>query len=116
MMGFIVIFATVGAFSVNNNLFDVWMMLGFALLAYVMIKLKYPIVPLILALVLGKLSENSLRQALMLSGGSLAIFVTHPISAFFMGAAFLAYMTPVIRWILKRRRAKSGGDTKVVRV
>ena len=106
MMGFIVVFATVGAFSVNNNLFDVWMMLGFALMAYAMIKLKYPLVPLILALVLGKLSENSLRQALMLSGGSMAIFVTHPISAFFRGAAFLAYMTPVMRWYLKRRRAK----------
>jgi putative tricarboxylic transport membrane protein len=63
-------------------------------------------VPLILALVLGKLSENSLRQALMLSGGSLSIFFTHPISAFFMGMALLAYLTPVIRWYLKRRRAK----------
>jgi len=105
MMGFIVIFAAVGAFSVNNNLFDVWMMLGFALLAYVMIKLKYPLVPLILALVLGKLSENSLRQALMLSGGSVSIFFSHPISAFFMGMALLAYMTPVLRWYLRRRRA-----------
>ena len=105
MMGFIVVFATVGAFSVNNNMFDVWMMLGFALMAYAMIKLKYPLVPLILALVLGKLSENSLRQALMLSGGSMTIFFTHPISAFFMGAAFLAYMTPVMRWYLRRRKA-----------
>jgi putative tricarboxylic transport membrane protein len=116
MMGFIVIFATVGAFSVNNTLFDVWVMLGFALLAYIMLKLKYPLVPLILALVLGKLSENSLRQALMLSGGSLSIFVIHPISAFFMGAAFLAYMTPVLRWYLKRRRARSGADVKTVPV
>jgi putative tricarboxylic transport membrane protein len=107
MMGFIVVFATVGAFSVNNNLFDVWMMLGFALMAYAMIKLKYPLVPLILALVLGKLSENSLRQALMLSGGSMSIFFTHPISAFFMGMAFLAYLTPVLRWYLKRRQVKA---------
>jgi putative tricarboxylic transport membrane protein len=104
MMGYIVVFATVGAFSVNNNLFDVWMMLGFALLAYVMIKLKYPLVPLILALVLGKLSENSLRQALMLSGGSLDIFFMHPISAFFMAMALLAYMTPGFRWYFRRRR------------
>src|SRR6266850_2015427 len=105
MMGLIVVFATVGAFSVNNSLFDVWMMLGFALLAYVMIKLKYPIVPLILALVLGKLSENSLRQALMISGGSPIIFVARPISALFMGAALLAYLTPALRWIWKRWRA-----------
>jgi len=109
MMGFIVIFASVGAFSVNNNLFDIWMMLGFALLAYAMIKLRYPLVPLILALVLGKLSENSLRQALMLSGGSVEIFFTHPIAAFFMGMAFLAYMTPVLRWYLRRRRAGMDG-------
>jgi putative tricarboxylic transport membrane protein len=60
---------------------------------------------LILALVLGKLAENSLRQALMISGGSLVVFVKHPISAFFMGAAFLAYMTPLFRWYLRRRRA-----------
>jgi putative tricarboxylic transport membrane protein len=105
MMGLIVVFATVGAFSVNNSLFDVWMMLGFALLAYVMIKLKYPIVPLILALVLGKLSENSLRQALMISGGSPIIFVARPISALFMGAALLAYLTPALRWFWKRWRA-----------
>jgi putative tricarboxylic transport membrane protein len=104
MMGGIVIFASVGAFSVNNNLFDVWMMLGFALLAYVMLKLGYPIVPLILALVLGKLSENSLRQALMISGGTFAIFVTRPISAVFLGAALLAYMAPLFRWALARRR------------
>jgi putative tricarboxylic transport membrane protein len=105
MMGGIVIFATVGAFSVNNNLFDVWMMLGFALLAYVMLKLGYPIVPLILALVLGKLSENSLRQALMISGGSFSVFVTRPISAVFLGAASLAYLTPLFRWALARKRA-----------
>jgi putative tricarboxylic transport membrane protein len=106
MMGFIVVFATVGAFSVNNNLFDVWMMLGFALLAYVMNKLRYPIVPLILALVLGKLAENSLRQALMLSGGSLIIFVTHPISAVLMALAMLAYMSPLLRWAWRRWSAK----------
>jgi putative tricarboxylic transport membrane protein len=53
IMGFIVIFASVGAYSVNNNFFDVWMMLGFAVLGYLMRKLHYPIVPLVLGLVLG---------------------------------------------------------------
>jgi putative tricarboxylic transport membrane protein len=105
MMGGVVIFATVGAFSVNNNLFDVWVMLGFAVLGYVMLKLGYPIVPLILGLVLGKLSENSLRQALMISGGSFSIFVTRPISAVFLAMAVLAYLTPLLRWALARRRA-----------
>jgi len=104
IMGFIVIFASVGAYSVNNNLFDVWMMLGFSVLGYIMRKLNYPIVPLVLALVLGNLSENSLRQALTISGGSFSIFFKRPISAIFIFAAILAYLTPVIRWALKRLR------------
>ena len=104
IMGFIVIFASVGAYSVNNNIFDVWMMLGFGVLGYVMKKLEYPIVPLVLALVLGRLAENSLRQALMISGGSLSIFFTRPISLLFVVAAILAYLTPVIRWAMKGLR------------
>jgi putative tricarboxylic transport membrane protein len=104
IMGFIVIFASVGAFSVNNNIFDVWMMLGFGVLGYVMKKLEYPIVPLVLALVLGRLAEDSLRRALTISGGSLSIFFTRPISALFIIAAILAYLTPAIRWAFKSRR------------
>jgi putative tricarboxylic transport membrane protein len=101
LMGLIVVFSTVGAYSANNNLFDVWMMLGLGLMGYLMKKLDYPIVPLILALVLGKLSENSLRQALTLSGGSLSIFVTRPISAVFISLAILAYLFPLVQWLIK---------------
>ncbi len=104
LMGFIVVFASVGAFSVNNNLFDVWMMLGFGVLGYIMKKLDYPIVPLVLAMVLGRLAEDSLRRALTISGGSLSIFFSRPISALFLGAAILAYLTPLIRWALKGLR------------
>jgi putative tricarboxylic transport membrane protein len=102
LMCFIVIFASVGAFTTNNNLFDVWMMLGFGVLGYIMNKLKYPIVPLVLALVLGRLSENSLRQSMMISGGSLDIFFTRPITLLFMAASILAYLTPVFRWAMKK--------------
>jgi putative tricarboxylic transport membrane protein len=104
LMCFIVIFAAVGAFAVNNNLFDVWMMLGFGVLGYIMKKLRYPIVPLVLALVLGNLAENSLRQALTISGGSFFIFFTRPISVLFIIAGILAYLSPVIRWGFKSRR------------
>jgi putative tricarboxylic transport membrane protein len=108
LMCFIVIFAAVGAFAVNNNLFDVWMMLGFGVLGYIMKKLRYPIVPLVLALVLGNLAENSLRQALTISGGSFAIFITRPISALFILAGVLAYLSPVIL-----RAFKGLGRTRV---
>ena len=108
LMGLIVVFSTVGAYSANNNLFDIWMMLGLGVLGYLMKKLDYPVVPLILALVLGRLAENSLRQALTLSGGSVSIFFTRPIAATFIGLAVLAYLFPVIQWFIRstmRRKA-----------
>jgi putative tricarboxylic transport membrane protein len=101
LMGLIVVFSTVGAYSANNNLFDVWMMLGLGVLGYLMKKLDYPVVPLILALVLGKLAENSLRQSLTLSGGSVSIFFTRPIAATFIALAILAYLFPVIQWLVR---------------
>jgi putative tricarboxylic transport membrane protein len=104
LMCFIVIFASVGAYAVNNNIFDVWMMLGFGVLGYIMKKLNYPIVPLVLALVLGNLAENSIRQALTISGGSFAIFITRPISLLFIIVGILAYLSPAIRWALKGLR------------
>jgi putative tricarboxylic transport membrane protein len=102
LMGFIIVFASIGAYSVNNSMFDVWMMVGFGLLGYAMKKLKYPIVPLILAMVLGNLLEKSLRQALVLSAGSLDVFYTRPITAVFLLIALLAYCSPLIRMALKK--------------
>jgi len=102
LMGFIIIFASIGAYSVNNSMFEVWMMVGFGLLGYAMKKLKYPIVPLILAMVLGSLVEKSLRQALVLSAGSFDVFYTRPITAVFLLIALLAYSSPLIRMALKK--------------
>jgi putative tricarboxylic transport membrane protein len=102
LMGFIIIFASVGAYSVNNSMYDVWMMVGFGLLGYAMKKLQYPIVPLVLAMVLGSLVEKSLRQALVLSAGSLDVFYTRPITAAFLLIALLAYSSPLIRMALKK--------------
>lgn len=102
MMGFIIIFASIGAYSVNNNMFDVWIMVGFGILGYAMKKLEYPIVPLVLAMVLGRLAENSFRQALTISAGSFDIFYTKPIVAFFLLIALLAYCSPLIRMVLRK--------------
>jgi putative tricarboxylic transport membrane protein len=107
LMGLIVLFSTVGAYSANNNLFDVWMMLGLGVLGYLMKKLDYPVVPLILALVLGRLAENSLRQALMLSGGNVFVFFTRPISAVFISLAILAYLFPLAQWAVKSLRRRN---------
>ncbi len=76
----ILLFCVVGVYSVSNSRVDVYLMVLFGLVGYVMQKLGYEPAPLALAYVLGPILENSLRQSLMLSGGSFAIFVTRPIS------------------------------------
>lgn len=76
----VVLFTTVGVYSVANQTFDIFALLFFALLGYLIRKLKFEPGPLPLAFVLGPLIENSLRQSLLMSGGSMSIFVTRPIS------------------------------------
>ncbi|MBC7338707.1 MAG: tripartite tricarboxylate transporter permease [Firmicutes bacterium] len=93
----IVVFCMVGAYTLDNNLFDVWLMLLFGVLGYLMKKLDYPPAPLVLALVLGNLVETSLRQSLIISGGSMAIFVTRPISAVLLAIAAAVLLAPALR-------------------
>ena len=71
----IVVVCAIGAYAVHNSMIDIWYMLIFGVVGYVFKKLDYPLAPLVLALVLGDLAENALRQSLIMSQGSLAIFV-----------------------------------------
>ena len=75
LMAVILLVATVGTYSLNNSVFDVYLMLAFGLLGYGFNKLAIPVAPLILALVLGGQMEQSFRQSLVLSSGSLSIFI-----------------------------------------
>ena len=85
----IVLFTTVGVYSVQNQIFDVYSMLFFAFVGYGMRKLKFDPAPLPLAFVLGPMVERSLRQSLLISGGDLTIFVTRPISGTLIAVLFL---------------------------
>jgi putative tricarboxylic transport membrane protein len=70
----IIVICAIGAYTVNSSMFDVIMMMVFGVFGYLFKKLKYPLAPLVLALVLGKGAESSFRQAMLLSEGSLSIF------------------------------------------
>ncbi|MGE4584851.1 MAG: tripartite tricarboxylate transporter permease [Sphaerochaeta sp.] len=80
----IVMFCFAGAFSVNNSLFDVKVTIAFAILAYVFSKLGFSTIPILLGLVLGDITEENFRRALILSDGSWSIFVQSPISIAFL--------------------------------
>ncbi|MFM9881677.1 MAG: tripartite tricarboxylate transporter permease [Burkholderiales bacterium] len=73
----ILVICAIGAFTVHNAMFDVWLMLAFGVVGYIFKKLDYPIAPLVLALVLGDRAETSFRQAMLGSQGDLAVFFSN---------------------------------------
>ena len=77
----ILVFATIGVYSVNNSVVDVWIMAGAGLAGYVLRKLNFELAPIILGLVLAPMLELSFRQSLAMSAGNYTIFATRPITA-----------------------------------
>jgi putative tricarboxylic transport membrane protein len=101
----IVVLCAIGAFAVHNSMVDVWYMLMFGVIGYVFKKLDYPLAPLVLALVLGDLAENALRQSLIMSQGSLMIFVSRPIAGVITGVALFFFALPWLTPWWRRLRA-----------
>jgi len=100
----IVLFCAIGAYSMNNNTFDVWMLAGFGFVGYVFIKLGCEPAPLVLGFILGPMMEENLRRALLLSLGDWSTFVTRPLSAGLLAAAFLVLLLMLSPAVKKRRR------------
>lgn len=94
----------VGTFSLAYNPTDVLLMVIFGLLGYLMRKFEYDAAPMILAYVLGPMLERSLRQALMYSDGSVAIFFTRPVSASLLAIAFCSLLFPVFSMAYKKMK------------
>jgi putative tricarboxylic transport membrane protein len=76
----ILLLAVVGTYSTNKNMFDLWVMLGFGVLGFVLRKFRYEMSPLVLALVLAPLLEQSLRQSLVMSPSGFGIFAERPLT------------------------------------
>jgi putative tricarboxylic transport membrane protein len=100
----ILLFCLIGVYSMNNLSFDLYVMLFFGVVGWIMRKFGYEGAPLILAYVLGPMLENALRQSLLISQGSFLIFVTRPISATALGFAFLLLLTTLLPNFKKRRQ------------
>jgi putative tricarboxylic transport membrane protein len=74
------LFCILGAYSINQSVFDIWLMLGFGVVGYVLRKLDFPLAPAVLGMILGPQLERSLRTTLEISGGDFSIFLTRPIT------------------------------------
>jgi putative tricarboxylic transport membrane protein len=101
----ILVICAVGAYTVNNAIFDVWMMVVFGVAGYVFVKLGYPLPPLVLALVLGDMAEGSFRQSMLISQGDLSVFFSNWLVGTIMTLGLVLLFWPAIRWLLSFRRA-----------
>ena len=92
----ILVICAIGAYTVHSSMFDVWLMLVFGVVGYVFKKLRYPLAPLVLALVLGDKAEASFRQAMLLSQGSISIFWSNPLVGSIAGLAIVLLLWPLV--------------------
>ena len=99
----IMVFCTIGLYTLNNNAFDVYMGAGFALVGYIFYKLGCEPAPLLLGFILGPMMEENLRRALLLSRGDWSTFMTRPLSAGLLVAAALMVIIVLLPSVKKKR-------------
>jgi putative tricarboxylic transport membrane protein len=92
----IIVVCAIGAFSVNNAMFGIWLMAIFGVIGYVLKKLDYPLAPLVLAVVLGNRTEEAFRQAILGSGGSMGVFFSNGLVGSIMVLALFLLFWPAI--------------------
>lgn len=103
----VLVFVCIGVYSINNNAFDIWPVIGFALLGYGMTLLRFPAAPMILGFVLGPLIEEHFRRAMVLSNGNFGTFVESGISRTVMSIVGLLLLWAVwktLRYAFGRRK------------
>jgi putative tricarboxylic transport membrane protein len=106
LMPLLIFICAIGAYAVNNRMIDIWYMMLFGVIGWAFKKLDYNMAPMLLALVLGDMAESAMRQSLIMSGGSLLIFVQPPIALPLVVAAVLIFFWPWLGPMVRRWRGK----------
>ncbi|MFC5604771.1 tripartite tricarboxylate transporter permease [Sporosarcina koreensis] len=105
LISLILVFCLIGVYGVSFSTFDLYVLIIFGVIGYAMRLLSFPAAPFILAFILGGMMEQSYRQALTISNGSLMVFIDRPISATLIGIAALSLFAPmIISRITKRNK------------
>ncbi len=99
----ILVFCAIGVFSLNNSVFDVWMMVLFGFIGYILIKLDCEPAPMLLGLVIGPMLEEYLRRALLLSRGDFSVLITRPISGVMLTLALIALVVVLLPAVRSKR-------------
>lgn len=103
LMPLVIVMCMVGAFGVNNRAFDVWSVLLFGGLGFILHVFKFPQQPAVLGFILGTIVETNFYRALMASNGSYMSFVTRPISATFIVVGVLFILYPIVKSLFQKK-------------
>ncbi len=106
----ILVFCCIGVYSINNNVWDVWMTVFFGFVGYLFYKLGCEPAPLVLGFILGPMMEENLRRALLLSRGDPTVFLTSPISCGFLLAALFLVVIVALPALRKTREKAFAED------
>lgn len=112
LMPIVFVLCVIGPFAITQRLFDVYVMLFFGVVGFVLREMKYPMAPLVLGIILGDILDKNLRRALVLSDGDLTPFFTRPISAILWITTLLVVLLslpPVRRALMRLMRWESRG-------
>lgn len=107
LISLVITFCLIGIYSVSFNTFDLYLLLVFGVLGYLMKRLAFPLAPFILAFILGEMMETALRQSLTLSNGDWTVFIQKPVSLVMLIIAALLLLSPIMSFFMKRMREKS---------
>ena len=100
-------FCIIGAYTINNNVFDVFVMSVFGIIGYLFRKLDVPLAPMILTMIVGPMMEKAMRQSLEISGGDFSIFLSRPISMALLVLAVVFVVTATLQVATRMRGADS---------
>ncbi len=103
----ILVFATLGAYSLHQSVVDLVTLYVFGLLGFMMRRWGFPVAPAVIGLILGPLAESQFRRALAISQGDPSVFFTHPISATLLAATVLLVLVPWLVKVVREWRSRS---------
>jgi putative tricarboxylic transport membrane protein len=108
----VLVFATLGVYSLNNNLFDVAVVYVLGVMAFFMRRYGVPLAPTVLGVVLGPLLEQHFRRAMAISGGDPSVFLTRPVSAAILALTAAVVCVPMlVRARAARRTPRSSRES-----
>jgi putative tricarboxylic transport membrane protein len=102
----IIVICGIGAYTVHNSQFDVWMMVVFGVAGYIFKKLQYPLAPMVLAIVLGDRAESSFRQAMLVSQGDMSVFFSNALVGGLTSLALFLLFLPLLTLMVAKIRGR----------